>query len=94
MLVAWLHGLPEIIRSSSAFVPFLGFWGLGFAYQVGRMILAHVTKQPFPLWNGMMAWTAVGMLDANLGRFLGRCASIRRPRLLPSGAPQPAPRPR
>lgn len=72
MLVAWLHGAPEII-DSPAFVPFLGFWGLSFAYQVGRMILAHVTKQEFPLWNGMMGWTAVGMLDANLGRYFGEC---------------------
>lgn len=34
------------------------------------MILAHVTKQDFPLWNGMMAWSFVGMIDASL-KFFG-----------------------
>jgi ethanolaminephosphotransferase len=36
-----------------------------FSYQVSQLILAHVTKSPFPFWNGMMVYSLFGALDAN-----------------------------
>jgi len=60
------------IINSSTFVPFLCAWGLQFAHQVGRMILAHVTSSPFPWWDWMWIWSIIGAIDANLPRFLGR----------------------
>jgi ethanolaminephosphotransferase len=36
-----------------------------FSYQVSQLILAHVTKSPFPYWNGMMVYSIFGALDAN-----------------------------
>ena len=73
--VFWLSS-PSFSRSfiinSPLFVPFLCAWGLQFAHQVGRMILAHVTKQPFPWFDAMWIWSLVGAIDANLLRLIGR----------------------
>ncbi|KAJ7729090.1 choline ethanolaminephosphotransferase [Mycena maculata] len=54
------------IINSALFVPFLCAWGLQFAHQVGRMILAHVTNSPFPWWDWMWVWSFVCAIDANL----------------------------
>lgn len=59
------------ILQSSLFVPFLCAWGLQFAHQVGRMILAHVTKGPFPMWDSVWILSVVGAVDANLPRIIG-----------------------
>ena len=77
--VAWLSS-PSFSRSyiinSPLFMPFLCTWGLQFAHQVGRMILAHVSKQPFPWWDWMWVWSIVGALDANMPRLFNRYFSI------------------
>ncbi|KAI0079539.1 choline ethanolaminephosphotransferase [Panus rudis PR-1116 ss-1] len=73
--VVWLSS-PSFSRSfilnSPLFMPFLFCWGLQFAHQVGRMILAHVTHQPFPFWDWMWLWSIVGALDANMPRLFNR----------------------
>jgi hypothetical protein len=43
-----------------------------FSYQVSQLILAHVTKSPFPYWNGMMVYSLFGAIDANSAWLLGR----------------------
>lgn len=67
--IAWLSH-PQYNNSyiidSAAFVPFLCAWGLQFAHMVGRMILAHVTSTPFPVWDWVWAWSIAGAMDANL----------------------------
>lgn len=67
--IAWLSH-PKFndswIIDSSAFVPFLSAWGLQFAHQVGRIILAHVTKGSFPVWDWDWIWSVLGAVDANL----------------------------
>ncbi|KAK7051503.1 hypothetical protein VNI00_004477 [Paramarasmius palmivorus] len=71
--IFWLaHPDPEhpensAIINSALFVPFLCSWGLQFAHMVGRMILAHVTSMPFPMWDaaGMWLWSLVGAVDGN-----------------------------
>ncbi|OJT04512.1 hypothetical protein TRAPUB_4782 [Trametes pubescens] len=72
--VAWLSA-PAFddsrILHSALFVPFLCAWGLQFAHQVSRIILAHVTRQPFPWWDAMWVWSIVGAVDANLPRLIG-----------------------
>jgi len=60
------------IINSALFVPFLCAWGLQFAHQVGRMILAHVTSSPFPWWDWMWVWSLAGAVDANLPLLVGR----------------------
>lgn len=62
----------SVIINSPLFLPFLCAWGLQFAHQVGRVILSHVTKSPFPLWDSMWIWNAVGVLDAHLPLLLNR----------------------
>ena len=61
----------EIVYSESL-VPFLCAWGLMFAHQVGRIILAHVTKTDFPLLDATWVWSLIGALDVNLPRIFGR----------------------
>ena len=60
------------ILNSALFVPFLCTWGLQFAHQVSRIILAHVTKQSFPYWDAMWIWSIVGAVDANLPLLIDR----------------------
>ncbi|KAI0029498.1 choline ethanolaminephosphotransferase [Vararia minispora EC-137] len=73
--VLWMNN-PSLsdshILKSRVFVPFLCSWGLQFAHQVGRMILAHVTGQPFPWWDSMWLWSIVAAIDANLPYLIGR----------------------
>lgn len=72
--IFWLShpsvGDSAIIYSKSL-VPFLCAWGLMFAHQVGRIILAHVTKTEFPLLDSAWIWSVIGALDVNLPRILG-----------------------
>ncbi|KAL1664877.1 hypothetical protein EV122DRAFT_224026 [Schizophyllum commune] len=76
-----LAASPDTTRSmimhSHAFVAFILAFGLQFAHQVGRMILAHVTKGDFPWFDWMWAWTVLGALDANLPRLIGRAPLIQ-----------------
>lgn len=68
-LVSWLAG-PEVnIVPTDKILWFIAYWGACFSYQVSHLILAHVTKSSFPYWNGMMVYTFLGALDANLPRF-------------------------
>lgn len=60
------------IIHSPLFIPFLCAWGLQFAHQVGKMILSHVTSSPFPVWNSLWIWNAIGVLDAHLPHLLDR----------------------
>ncbi|PIL31284.1 hypothetical protein GSI_05982 [Ganoderma sinense ZZ0214-1] len=72
------------ILNSALLVPFLCTWGLQFAHQVSRIILAHVTKQSFPWWDAMWIWSIVGAVDANLPLL------INRPSLIQSNLPRTA----
>ncbi|KAF7347234.1 Choline ethanolaminephosphotransferase [Mycena venus] len=78
--VFWLthpHYNNSAIINSPLFVPFLCAWGLQFAHQVGRMILAHVTSSPFPWWDWMWVWSLVGAVDANLPMLVDRAPIIQ-----------------
>ncbi|KAF7971030.1 hypothetical protein HWV62_22229 [Athelia sp. TMB] len=81
--VAWMaHPTPKesSIIYSHMFLPFVGAWGFQFAHQVGKMILAHVTSTSFPWWDPMWLWSAVGAIDANLPRLIGRESIIQSSR--------------
>ncbi|CDU24592.1 related to EPT1-sn-1,2-diacylglycerol ethanolamine-and cholinephosphotransferase [Sporisorium scitamineum] len=57
-----------ILADPRALLPFLSYWGITFAYNVGLLIVAHVTKAPFPYWNVAIVWSVVLAVDANLAR--------------------------
>jgi ethanolaminephosphotransferase len=75
-----LRGGVQLVHDARL-LPFLGYWAMAyvpvhlsvsdvslttsFAYQVSQLILAHVTKSPFPYWNGMMVYSLFGAIDAN-----------------------------
>ncbi|KAF8527387.1 Choline/ethanolaminephosphotransferase [Hysterangium stoloniferum] len=69
--VLWLTAPGSRIIHTPLFVPFICAWGLQFAHQVGRMILAHVTGSTFPYWNWIWVWFALGAADANAQRLFG-----------------------
>ncbi|CAD6977284.1 unnamed protein product [Tilletia controversa] len=56
----------QIMVDGHAFIPFLSYWGIAFAYNVGLLIVAHVTKAPFPYWNAAAVWSVIGAIDASL----------------------------
>ena len=60
------------IINSGLLVPFLLAWGLQAAHLVSRIILAHVTKQSFPLFDSLFLWSVIGAVDANMPLLLGR----------------------
>ncbi|KAK0525658.1 hypothetical protein OC835_005536 [Tilletia horrida] len=56
----------QIMVDGHIFIPFLSYWGIAFAYNVGLLIVAHVTKAPFPYWNAAAVWSVLGAVDASL----------------------------
>jgi len=53
------------ILNSALLIPFICAWGLQFAYAVGRLILAHITKDTIVWWDSMWLVSLAGSLDAN-----------------------------
>jgi hypothetical protein len=43
-----------------------------YVVQVGKLILAHVTKGDYPYWDKMYIWSAIGAIDANSQFLFGR----------------------
>ena len=74
--IFWLSApspASSTILHSPLFVPHACAFGLQFAHQVGRMILAHLTKRKdMPFWEGMWVLSIVAGLDANLMWICGR----------------------
>ena len=62
---------PSSVVHSALLVPYMCFWGLEFAHQVGRMITAHVTKTSFPYWDSMWVWIVIGAVDGHAGTLFG-----------------------
>ncbi|KZO96408.1 Choline/ethanolaminephosphotransferase [Calocera viscosa TUFC12733] len=75
--LAWLWADEALLLQSGRFLPFVCAWGLQFAHQVGRMILAHVTKNAFPFWDWMWPWTLAMAVDANAPFLFGRSPLIQ-----------------
>ena len=69
-MTAWLAAQSEILHTT-LLIPFFIFWGITFAHHVGLLILAHLTKAPFPsLWkHPLLVLSIIGSLDANAARF-------------------------
>lgn len=68
----------DLLLHSAAFVPFLCMWGLQFAHQLGRMILAHLTLQPFPMFDVGWVWAAVAVVDAWSWKLFGRAPVLHK----------------
>ncbi|KAG0068873.1 hypothetical protein BGZ92_004812, partial [Podila epicladia] len=63
----WLNASPQIVNEH--LIPWILYMGLSFGYTVGLMITAHVTHQPFPLFNVSFLPLLFGALNANLPFF-------------------------
>ncbi|KFH73710.1 hypothetical protein MVEG_00924 [Podila verticillata NRRL 6337] len=63
----WLNASPQIVNEH--LIPWILYMGLSFGYTVGLMITAHVTHQPFPLFNVSFFPLLFGALNANLPFF-------------------------
>lgn len=62
----WLASAPHIVHEYQ--IPFTFFTGLSFAYMVGNLILAHVTKREIPQWNVLFLPVLLGAADAAIGK--------------------------
>ncbi|KAF8985634.1 hypothetical protein BGZ46_003034 [Entomortierella lignicola] len=60
----WLDASPDIVHQH--LLPWILYIGLSFGYSVGLMITAHVTHQPFPMFNIAFLPLIVGAFNANL----------------------------
>ncbi|KAI9292047.1 Choline/ethanolaminephosphotransferase, partial [Neoconidiobolus thromboides FSU 785] len=60
----WISASPFIF--TECLVPFMLFLGFTVAYNVGLIILAHVTKAPFPYFNKLYVPLIVGAINSNL----------------------------
>ncbi|KAL7266026.1 Phosphotransferase, partial [Rhizina undulata] len=58
----WLYLRPTILNEH--LIPFMFFLGISFAYQVGLIITAHLTKSRFPYLNVLLLPILAGTLDA------------------------------
>ncbi|KAI1318137.1 hypothetical protein EDD11_007189 [Mortierella claussenii] len=63
----WLDASPQIVHQH--LLPWILYIGLSFGYTVGLMITAHVSHQPFPMFNITFLPLIVGSLNANLPAF-------------------------
>ena len=87
-----LRGGVQLVHDARL-LPFLGYWAMAyvpschlsaelmlifsFSYQVSQLILAHVTKSPFPYWNGMMVYSLFGAIDANAQYLFNRSVPVQ-----------------
>lgn len=69
-MVIWLSAQCEILHTT-LLIPFFIFWGITFAHHVGLLILAHLTKAPFPsAWkHPLLVLSVLGTIDANATKF-------------------------
>lgn len=66
-MVLWMTARDaQMMVDGSAFVALYCSFGLLFAYSVGLLIVAHVTKAPFPYFNVGLGWAILGTIDARL----------------------------
>jgi ethanolaminephosphotransferase len=58
--VYWASFIPgQEILEHNIMVVFMYAMGIGFAYQVGLMVLAHVCQRKFPTWNHVWTYTTI-----------------------------------
>jgi ethanolaminephosphotransferase len=68
-ICAWLYSPHSTIRSENHLVLFCVIMSFVFGRMTTKMILAHLTRQPFPYWT-VMLWPLVGgAVLGNLPRF-------------------------
>ncbi|KAF3907859.1 hypothetical protein ABW20_dc0104662 [Dactylellina cionopaga] len=67
LIPTWLYVQPVILHNH--LIPFMFFIGASFAYQVGLIITAHLTKSAFPYFNVLLIPIFLGTMDS-LGPFL------------------------
>ncbi|KAG4220488.1 hypothetical protein PC116_g31033, partial [Phytophthora cactorum] len=66
---AWLYSPYSTLRSENHLVLFCLTMSLVFGRMTTKMILAHLTRQPFPYWTVMLAPLVGGAFLGNLPRF-------------------------
>ncbi|KAH8682438.1 cholinephosphotransferase 1 [Xylariales sp. PMI_506] len=66
---AWLYSPYSTLRSENHLVLFCMTMSFVFGRMTTKMILAHLTRQPFPYWTVMLVPLVGGAILANLPRF-------------------------
>ncbi|KAJ8295963.1 putative CDP-alcohol phosphatidyltransferase class-I family protein C22A12.10 [Rhodotorula toruloides] len=78
-MLSWLHSRERLLLRTTLFIPFALFWGISFAHHVQLLILAHLTKSPFPAaWKHPLLLLAVlAAVDAHFGIVQTDKASVK-----------------
>jgi ethanolaminephosphotransferase len=66
---AWLYSPYSTLRQENRLVLFCLTMSLVFGRMTTKIILAHLTRQPFPYWTAMLAPLIGGAIVGNLPRF-------------------------
>lgn len=70
-MLAWVHAREQLLLRTTLFIPLALFWGIASAHHVQLVILAHLTKSPFPsaLYHPLVLVSVVAAVDAHVGVF-------------------------
>ncbi|BGP54451.1 hypothetical protein JCM8202v2_002031 [Rhodotorula sphaerocarpa] len=70
-MLAWVHAREQLLLRTTLFIPLALFWGIASAHHVQLVILAHLTKSPFPsaLYHPLVLVSVVAAVDAHVEVF-------------------------
>lgn len=70
-MLGWIHARERLLLRTTLFIPLALFWGIASAHHVQLVILAHLTKSPFPsaLYHPLVVLTVLAALDARFKVF-------------------------
>ncbi|POY72449.1 hypothetical protein BMF94_4275 [Rhodotorula taiwanensis] len=70
-MLAWVHAREKLLLRTTLFIPLALFWGIASAHHVQLVILAHLTKSPFPsaLYHPLVLVSVTAALDAHFKVF-------------------------
>lgn len=70
-MLAWVHAREKLLLRTTLFIPLALFWGIASAHHVQLVILAHLTKSPFPsaVYHPLVLLATCAALDAHFKVF-------------------------
>ncbi|GAA5976330.1 hypothetical protein JCM10908_005461 [Rhodotorula pacifica] len=70
-MLAWVHARERLLLRTTLFIPLALFWGIAAAHHVQLVILAHLTKSPFPsaIYHPLVLVAVTAALDAHFQIF-------------------------
>ncbi|GAA5865249.1 hypothetical protein JCM3774_004908 [Rhodotorula dairenensis] len=79
-MLAWIHAREKLLLRTTLFIPLALFWGIASAHHVQLVILAHLTKSPFPsaMYHPLVLLATCAALDAHFQVFQTTDARVKQ----------------